>query len=218
MTRTRQWTLGAVAVIVVIALAGWFLLVQRERAHAADVKALTDAQVATNAGLTTQIVVLKQQNKNLPQQEAKLAKLREKIPTSAQMPTLITELSAAADQAGVDLLTVTPSTPTSTVPTTSATGAAILTPNQLAYVDLELTFQGGFYESEEYVAGLEKLQRAMLISNLSLSSQDSTKSVLLQGSVTARVFLSPTELPTSTEIPGVVATPTPTPTASTPVQ
>ena len=55
MTRTRQWTLGAVAVIVVIALAGWFLLVQRERAHAADVKALTDAQVATNAGLTTQM-------------------------------------------------------------------------------------------------------------------------------------------------------------------
>ncbi len=39
MTKSRTWTVGTAVLVVLILLAGWFLLVTPKRSHAADLQA-----------------------------------------------------------------------------------------------------------------------------------------------------------------------------------
>lgn len=212
MTRSRQWTLGAVAIVVVIALAGWFLLVQAERKHAASLNLQTAQQLKTNQGLEAQIAMLKAQSKKLPQMEASLAKVRTSIPVGSEMPQLIRQLTDAADASGVTLRSLMPADPVSVTPTSSETGGVVLPPGQLAIVNLKLEFDGNFFETEEFMSRLEKMPRAFLTSSLQLASGSETNQ--LHGVVQARVFFAPQELPVTPEIPGVTPAPVTSPAAS----
>jgi len=216
MTRSRQWTLGAVAIIVVIALAGWFVLVQNERKHAASLELQTAQQLKTNEGLQAQIAILKAQSKKLPQMEATLATIQTKIPVASEMPALIRQMSTAANSSGVTLRSFTPADPISVTPQTSATGGVVLPPGQLVIVDLKAEFDGNFFEAEEFMSALEKMPRAFLVNSLQLDTIDGTNQ--LHGVIQARVFFAPQALPTTAEIPGVSTVPAPAPTASTPVE
>ena len=128
--KMKQWVaLTAVGVLAVMA-AGWFLLVSPKRGEASNIRAQVASQDSTNSGLQTQLAMLKAQAKTLPQQQAKLARVAAKIPDNPALPSLIRALSAAAEDAGVELVSIAPSGPTpvaaaATTPTTpGATGAA----------------------------------------------------------------------------------------------
>ena len=111
MTDTRKWTLGAALVAVVILVAGWFLLISPTRAEVADLEAQTQQQENANSALDTQLAVLKEQNKDLPEKQAELAALQTKIPQTAELPTYIREMQDVGRKSGVAFTSLTPATP-----------------------------------------------------------------------------------------------------------
>lgn len=127
-SKMKQWVALTVVGVLAVVVAGWFLLISPKRSEAADVRTQLASQETTNSGLQTQLAMLKAQQKTLPAQQAKLAMVAAKIPDNPALPALIRALSAAADDAGVELVSMSPGSPApvtgAAAPATLGTGAA----------------------------------------------------------------------------------------------
>lgn len=111
MSKARQWSvLTAVACLAVMA-AGWFVLVKPQRATASNLRDETSQVQQANQALQAQIAHLRALAKDLPTQQRKLASIATKVPDSPALPALIRQLSAAADGAGVNLISLSPGQP-----------------------------------------------------------------------------------------------------------
>jgi Tfp pilus assembly protein PilO len=130
-SKMKQWVaLTAVGCLAVLA-AGWFLLVSPKRGDAAAIRDEVASQNTTNSSLQTQLAMLKAQAKTLPAQQAKLALVAAKIPDNPALPALIRALSKAADDAGVELVSLAPGQPATVVaaaPAAPAPGATTTGP------------------------------------------------------------------------------------------
>jgi Tfp pilus assembly protein PilO len=233
MEKMRQWTLlTGVAVVAVFAL-GWFMLISPQRSHVATLHAQTTAQNAANASLQSQVAQLQQQSKGMVAQQYELNKLAQKIPVDPQLPSLIRQVVAAAQTAGVDLVSIAPgqpalvagSTPTTTTPAATApaatgtagaptgtAGAAAAPSAQLAAIPVTLTVSGSYYNVLGFFNALEKLKRAMTVQTWSLNpvapsnGSSTTKKVApgtLSGTLNAQVFEAPP--PAAASAPSVTA-------------
>lgn len=111
MDKLKQWVALTVVAVLAIVAAGWFLLVSPKRAEAVDLRAQVDSQVSANLALRGQIAMLKSQAKSLPQKQAKLAAVAAKIPDNPALPSLIRALTVAAEDAGVELISLAPTAP-----------------------------------------------------------------------------------------------------------
>lgn len=199
MKDLKQWVALTVVGCLAILAGGWFLLVAPKRQHAAELKSSAASQVGANSVLETQLVQLKVQAKGLPKEQAKLAAVAAHIPNSRAMPALIRALNKAAKDAGVELVSLTPSatalvaatstagTPVSTagkpvaaagtsgaaVPTAAAPGAtaagASNPAGQLASIGVTMNVIGGYFQVEQFVSSLEGLQRSMRLTGLTLA-------------------------------------------------
>ncbi len=174
MDKLKQWVaLTAVGCLAVLA-AGWFLVVSPKRAEADDLATQASAQQSKNAGLRQQLAVLKSQAKSLPQQQARLAAVAAKIPDNPALPALIRALDTAADAAGVELVSITPSAPTAlTAGTTpvaptgviapARAGATSATTGLLSSIGVTVNVVGGYFEMEQFLDALESLPRAFKV-------------------------------------------------------
>src|SRR3954465_8685082 len=146
MNKTRQWTvLTAVACLAILA-AGWFLAVKPQRSHAASLRTQTQSVESSNSGLASQVAQLKQQQKDLPAQQKLLSQIATKIPDNPALPALIRQLSAAADGAGADLVSIAPGAPalaTARAAAATTTGTAAAAP--LAAIPLTIQVQGSYF-------------------------------------------------------------------------
>jgi len=191
MTRARQWSvLTAVACLAVVA-AGWFVIVKPQRTHAASLRSQAADVLQTNQTLQAQISHLRAQAKDLPAQQRKLAEIATRVPDSPALPTLIRQLSAAADSSGVNLVSLAPgqpalvAAPVAAAPapapaaqpgqtvraanaTTANTAAAAAGP-LLASIPLQMQVQGSYFNLEQFFAAIEGLPRAMLVTTFSAS-------------------------------------------------
>lgn len=214
MEKMRQWSiLTAVGVVAVLAL-GWFLLVSPQRSHAADLRTQAASQQSANATLQSQVNQLEQQKKGLPAQQRLLDQIATKIPGDPQLPALIRQLSAAAQGANVDLVSLSPGAP-ALATATSAPAASSLTAgaashasaaSTLAQIPVTLQVTGSYFNVESFFAAVEKLKRAMLVTGFALTPGGGTSSAgsssggsasaqvpgTLTGQITAMVFESPT--------------------------
>src|SRR3954451_4486398 len=111
MDKMKQWALRTVVAIVAVAVGGWFVLISPQRSHASSLRTAADAQKQQNETLRAEIASLQSQHKGLPQVQAELAKLGVQLPTNPSLPALVRSLSAAAEAAGVDLVSIAPSEP-----------------------------------------------------------------------------------------------------------
>lgn len=220
MTETRKWTVGAAVVAVVILAAGWFLLISPKRAEVSDLQAQTADQQATNSQTQTQLAVLKQQNKDLPEKQAELAALRTKIPLTSQLPTYIREMQDIGDAAGVDLQAMTPAAAVN-IGASGETAEQSLTPGAIAAVNVEMIVTGGYFEITRFVNELESTSRYTLISGFTITDETTDPNAAegdLQATVQARIFMAP-EAPadgaaaTEQTVPGTTPAPAPTPTS-----
>jgi Tfp pilus assembly protein PilO len=194
MTEMRKWSLGTLVVVLVAVLAAWFLLISPKRSEAASLEEQTAAQIDANATLQTQIALLQEQAKDLPEKQAELAALDAKIPSDAQLPSLIRELSDSAAKAGVDLTTVTPAPP---VPYVAApTGTTVTTvpaATNLLQINLTINASGGYFELQQFFNQLERMDRALLVTNASITETEATgtdgtgEAVTSSGSLTATI-------------------------------
>jgi|SRR5947209_237952 len=189
MNKTRQWAmLTAVACLAVLA-AGWFLVVKPQRAHATSLRSQAAGVAASNDKLRSQVGQLRQQQQDLPAQQKLLSQIATKIPDNPALPGLIRQLSAAADGAGVDLISLAPSAPTvaTTAPgavtaagagATAATtaGASSTSPaaSPLASIPITVQVQGSYFNIEQFFSAVESLNRAMLVGGFTLTPASGT--------------------------------------------
>jgi Tfp pilus assembly protein PilO len=197
MTDMRKWSVGAAVLVLAILAAGWFLLVAPKHHATADLKTKSTSQVQANAQLQQQIQVLQAQQQDLPQQQAKLASLSTQIPGNPALPTLIRDLTAAANKVGLSidsmapappvalvapLAAVAPVPPASTTDTsggtdsTDSTATTTTTPvappvatSTLFQVPLTLSVTGSYFEVEQFLNKLEGMKRSILISGLTMT-------------------------------------------------
>ncbi|MFZ0323369.1 MAG: type 4a pilus biogenesis protein PilO [Actinomycetes bacterium] len=211
MTETRKWAIGTAVVVAALLVGTWFLLVSPKRADATSLKVQTASQIAANEQLRTQIAVLQDQNKDLPAMQAKVARLYTKIPADAQLPTLIQQLSQAADKAGVELVALTPTAPAPLAPVVGAVVAPTTTLNEIT---LSLTVNGGYFELQQYFNELENMPRALLVTKVDMTEETATADTstdptttsssttpALTAEISAQVFLSPPPTATTATTP-----------------
>jgi Tfp pilus assembly protein PilO len=192
VNKLQQWVALTVVGVLAVLAAGWFLVVAPKRSEASGLRTDADAQQRTNLGLEAQLATLKSQAKELPRKQAALAAVAAKIPDNPALPSLIRALSAAADDVGVELVSLAPSTPvvavapvaTSTVPKTSgaagastpaapAVGAATSVGSSgvgtLKQIPLAINVVGGYFQIEEFFDRLEHLSRALKVTGFSVA-------------------------------------------------
>jgi len=187
VSKLQQWIAFAVAGILVILAAGWFLLVSPQRSKAADFRGQATTQRAATATLRTQLAVVRAQATQLPAKQAELAKFARQIPANAALPALVRALTGAATNAHVDLVSIAPGPPAvytpaiapvavapspaaSPAPGAAAPPAAVARPvvSPLSIVPLAIKVNGTYVQLEQFVANLEGLQRILLVGGYTL--------------------------------------------------
>ena len=101
---------------LVVLLGGYVLLVGPKRSQAAELRSTAALAVSANSALELQLAQLKAQARDLPRQQARLAAVAARIPTTRALPALIRALNNAAHGAGVELLSVSPGASTLVAP------------------------------------------------------------------------------------------------------
>ncbi|HVB26889.1 MAG TPA: type 4a pilus biogenesis protein PilO [Mycobacteriales bacterium] len=214
MDKLRQWTVLTAAGALGVLAVGWFLLVSPQHTRAATLRTQAASQEQSNQSLANQVAALSAQGRELPKVQADLAKLATELPNNPGLPSLIRDLSSAADDAGIELVSLAPTTPayvTTTTPTggtTTSSSTSAATP-QLAQIQLTIGVSGNYYNLEQFLYALEHLPRAMLVSGMQLAVNQKSGSTApatagspaapvqpgqkgeLTGTINARVFLLP---------------------------
>lgn len=205
MSETRKWVAGAAVLALVVLAAGWFFLVAPQRAEARSLRQQKVEQDSANDRLRARISQLQAQERDLPEQELRLAELREQIPNGPRLPELLTALTAAAKEADVELVTLAPQPPAPLQPTlapaVAAAPAAVQGPQSpLLQIPLSITVRGGYFQIEAFLSRLEELRRSVLVTGLTLAERSAASgsgaapSPAAQGSlevsITARAFLT----------------------------
>lgn len=232
MDKVKQWVALTVVGVIAILAAGWFLLVSPKRSDASDLNAQAAAKQASNALLITKLAMLKAQAKDLPAQQAALAAVAAKVPDNPAMPALIRALSKAADSAGVELVSIAPGTATPVAApaaaraavTPAAVGAAArpaaataaapvsTTAGTLSSISVALNVVGGYFQVEQFLDGLESLQRAFKVGSISMTpganpvkpsagAPAAATGRSLTAAITGLVYLAPGRVTTAASVP-----------------
>jgi Tfp pilus assembly protein PilO len=188
MDKLKQTIVIALVAVVVVAAGGWHFLVSPQRSSVASLNAEAATVDASNGSLKGQIAQLKAQAADLPGEQAALAAVAKRLPPDLQEANLLDDLSHAADAANVDLQAITPSAPLlataaavvapAPAPVTSAAGnsaapkasrVSAASADQLYQIPVTLTVTGNYFDIEMYIHSLERMQRAMLINQISFA-------------------------------------------------
>jgi Tfp pilus assembly protein PilO len=213
MDKHKQWVALTLVGVLALFAAGWFLLISPKRAESADLRIQTQSRVTANAQLMSQITMLKAQAKDLPRQQARLAAVAAKIPDNPALPALIRALTTAAAQAGVELVSLSPTPPTA-VAATPAPGAAAATPTAagaaapvgsaagtLQSIGLTMNAVGGYFQIEQFLDRAENLTRAFKVTTFNLvpgtspvkpagSTAGSDPGKVLSATITGTVYMA----------------------------
>ncbi len=158
MSRRQQLMAGCAALCLVILAASWFLVAKPRRQAIADIKAQAAQQETTNASTRTQVAVLQDVGRRLPDAQRKAATLSSRVPAQPELVALIRQLADAAKHSGVELTGITPTKPT-----------ALAVAPGLSSIGLTLTVKGDYASLEEYETQVEDLQRSFLVTGLTVA-------------------------------------------------
>lgn len=217
----RFWRIGGIAAAVLLMVAAWFALVGPQRQEAAALDLDTATQVEEAGRLQARISLLKKMSQELPAQEAKLAGLQQRMPTTVALPTLIRNLTTVAANSRVIVASVTPGRPTPVIdpravrsapaPTASdgaetSTDDAESTPAapraaapvgpQVQAVNLSIVACGTFAQVRNYLGQLEDMRRLVAVSNVNISRgscADGSPDSDLTATIGASTFVLPAE-------------------------
>lgn len=208
----RRWFIVTVAVCVILVLLGWFLVISPNNGRAAATgEELTQIEDATE-GLKTKAAALQKQSAELDAKKAELQTLSEKLPDDAGVAQILTQISSAAARAGVTVNSFTPGAPTLLVApapaaaasppadsgglggdtASTAPSAAAAPVSKLSYVPVTIAVEGSPSQVSAFVTNLENITRAMLITNLDLTSGGGDKGGSLSANIQGRIFMRPT--------------------------
>ena len=162
---------GALALLV-IAAAGWMLVIGPQNDALAEVREQTQTARDQNDLLTLQLATLRKQAEQLDATRDTAEALAGKFPPTADQPGLFRQVTGAATAAGIPPRNVTALTPTP--PTVGgvdpATGVQPQSgPAELARQTVTVSVTGGYAETQDLLENLEEMPRAYLVSSVTLS-------------------------------------------------
>ena len=165
----RQELLAAAGVALLLVVAAFFALIKPQQTATAQARADQRAAEDTAQSLRDRIRALEAIKANAASLQAQARQARGQFPATPDLPDLVDALQDLADEAGVDLATVAPSTP-------KASGIR----PELAAIETSVTVGGGYFEIEDFLSRLENLvkgsdpvrvpPRSVLVRSVSLSS------------------------------------------------
>lgn len=204
--RTRL-ILTVVAALFVVLLA-FFLLIRPRQAELSDVKAQVEQEDNLTIQLRGQLDHLQDLQRNAPQLQAELDRIRDLVPQEHEVPNFIFQVTAAAASSGVEVVQLTPE-----LPKQPPEGA------QLAQVRVTIGGEGGYFAIQDFVRRLYNLDRALRIDVLELVESETGDGIRM--TATARIFFEvPAAVtgiaPTAPIAPAPTAPPASAPSASAP--
>lgn len=190
MSRRQEVLLAAGGTLLAL-VAGTLLLVRPKQHAVAEARADRNAALAESQTLSDQIRALEALKADEAALRARARQAKAEFPARPDLPALVEALQDAADQAGLDLASVAPSTPK---PSTERP--------ELAEIETTVTVTGGYFQIEDFLAKVENLvkgtdpgrvpPRAVLIRSVDVSS--SSAPVAGSTAVTAAGSASPDQL------------------------
>ncbi len=209
MSMRKRFTALILACVVVAA--GWFMFVFRPaQADLGDVNDQVQQTVDQVAALQTKLAELQALKANEAEVRAQGQKMQAALPTDPKLGDFIRLVQNAANEAGIDFVTVTPSLPaapasqaapssanTSATPPPAASSGdesqavapAPVSPVQA--IAVQVNAKGRFFEMESFILKMEHLARAMRIDDFSVTSEDASGggSPVLATSMKMQIFM-----------------------------
>jgi hypothetical protein len=142
----RGELLVAVGGALLVLAAGALLLVRPKQQEIAEARADRNSAVAESRSLSDQIRALEGLKADAAALEARAGRARAEFPSTPNLPAMVDALQDAADQAGVDLASVAPSTPK---PSSDRP--------ELAEITTTVSVKGGYFQIEDFLARVESL-------------------------------------------------------------
>jgi Tfp pilus assembly protein PilO len=169
---------GALALLVVVAL-GWMFVVGPETARLSEVREEIQNTRDQNDTLRLQLVALERQRQELGETRRTARALAVKFPTTADQPGLFEAVTAAAVDAGIGAKGVTTLAPTPPViggadPSTGVQLDAPAGGAQLARQSVSVSVQGSYEQTRRLLANLEQMERAYLVTSVTLGAGGET--------------------------------------------
>jgi Tfp pilus assembly protein PilO len=171
----------AVGIVAVIGLLLLFLVFPKLHQVSDARKELETAQ-SQQTVLEAQKAALEVAKSQAPQARRTIASVNNQIPETADEPGIINLLNNAAISAGIDIVSLSPGTPTFD-PT-----------KNLSTIPVAVSVTGTYFEIAQYLYDIETLPRAAVTTTMSLSPNgtSSTGSPLLTATLTVNLFTSDT--------------------------
>jgi hypothetical protein len=194
LSTPRSTLVAGTILLIVLALAGWFLAVGPKTAALAEVHTGIQETRDQNALLEQQLAVLREQAESIDRTEAVADALARVFPGTADQPGLFEMVTDAAAAAGIGPRDVTALSPTP--PTVGGLDAAAgATPEApagpaLARQTVTLSAQGSYAQTTELLANLERMPRAYLVTSITLAAGTGPGDYLT--TVTGDMFVVPT--------------------------
>lgn len=171
-TRTSRWSAGTAVACIGLVAAAWFLLIAPRRADAASTREAQAAAQQANDVLKVKVAQLRAQSAELPATRLQLARLREQLAPTADLPGLVRTISRMATAAGTELRSITPGAATVLGGTTAAgSGSGATAPaasgSRVVAVPLTIEATGDYYQAVGFVRQLQtSMTRALLVTNI----------------------------------------------------
>lgn len=176
---SRQATILAAVLALLVAVAFYFFVFQPGQEELADVESQIEGVVAQQATTQTRIAQLEAIRSDAAAIEAAIAGATAIVPSETALPATLREIQAAADDSGIELLTLAPSTPG---PVTGADELA------LAQMSLPMSVEGSYFQVVDFLRRIEDpelVARGVIIDAVTVSPGDYPT---LSVTITARVF------------------------------
>jgi Tfp pilus assembly protein PilO len=187
MSRRALFISGAAALAVLLV---WYMALWRPRqADISTQRQRVEAAEGQRSDLEVRLARLKSLKRDEALKRSQLERLRVAIPDQPNLAQFILDANDAANKAGIEFLSITP-----TQPTPGADGGA-------ASVGLAMTISGGYFQVLEYLNRVDEMPRIVVFDSINLTPASNKEtpeamSVALSG----RMFST-----------GVPATPAPSP-------
>ena len=180
--------IGAVALLLLVAV-GWLLVIGPRTDQLSETRAEVAEVQDQNDTLAVELTRLRRQADDLGATRKAARLLARQIPPTADQPGLFTAVTAAAVEAGIGSDGVTALSPTA--PTLGGpdpkTGAVSASPaaatNQLGRQEVTVSVSGDFDQTVRFLKNLEHMDRAYLVTSVSLIGQEGTYTTTVLGSM-----------------------------------
>jgi Tfp pilus assembly protein PilO len=168
VTRRTELFVATAGVVLVFAV-GTLLLVRPKQQAVAQARADRNAAIAESQALSDQVRALEALKADATDLRAKAEQVKDEFPSTPNLPGLVDALEDAADTAGVDLISISPTAPK----------ASTVQP-ELAEISTAISVAGSYFQIEDFLSRVENLvrgadpkrvpPRSVLVQSVSVSS------------------------------------------------